>query len=125
MTEPSRTICRAEVSQEEISALVVAAQRGDSEAFAEVFEVLLKQLHKRALFLTGHPEQAEDLLQDTMLETWKHLKRFDGRARFFTWLCSIMTHRHYDWLRRWRMKTFTDWLGGDDESRIHTEGMVG
>jgi RNA polymerase sigma-70 factor (ECF subfamily) len=94
-----------EISEEEISRLVRRAQEGESEAFGELFEILAGKLHRQALFLTGHEQQALDLLQETLIEVWKHAKRYDGRARFFTWICSVMVHRHYDWLRRLRVRT--------------------
>ncbi|HTG45769.1 MAG TPA: RNA polymerase sigma factor [Verrucomicrobiae bacterium] len=97
----------AEFSEEEISALVLAAQAGDPEAFARVFRMVEAKLHRQALFLAGNEHQALDLLQETMLQAWKHLHRYDGRSRFFTWLCSIMMHRHYDWLRRLRIRAFS------------------
>jgi RNA polymerase sigma-70 factor, ECF subfamily len=96
-----------EVSEEEISRLVREAQKGDAEAFGEAFEILEVKLHRHAFFLTGDEHQAVDLLQETMIEVWKHLQRYDGRARFLTWICSIMAHRQYDWLRRWRARAAT------------------
>ena len=94
----------AEISEQEISALVLRAQQNNPDAFAQLIRALEAPLHRQARFLTGDSHQSLDLLQDTLLEAWKHLARFDGRARFFTWLCSIMLHRHYDWLRRLRLR---------------------
>ena len=94
-------------SEEEIPGLVCAARQGDAEAFGKVFEMLSSKLHRQAFFLTGDEHQAVDLLQETMIEVWKHLRRYDGRVRFFTWICSIMAHRHYDWLRRLRVRAST------------------
>jgi RNA polymerase sigma-70 factor, ECF subfamily len=93
-----------EISEEEISGLVRQAQENDAEAFGEVFEILSAKLHRQAFFLTGDEHQGLDLLQETMIEAWKHVRRYDGRARFFTWICSLMAHRHYDWLRRLRVR---------------------
>ncbi len=104
----------AEISEEEISALVARAQATDPEAFSAAFRMLQSRLHRQALFLTGNEHQAVDLLQETMLEAWKHLPRYDGRARFFTWLCRIMAHRHYDWLRRFRARA-TKLFSGTEE----------
>lgn len=93
-----------EISEEGISRLVRRAQMEDAEAFGDLFEALKVKLHRQAFFLAGDEQHALDLLQETMIEAWKHLGRYDGRARFFTWLCSIMAHRHYDWLRRVRVR---------------------
>jgi len=107
MTRDSQAAEPAEISEEEISALVRQAQGDDPEAFAQVLRIVQTKLHRQALFLSGDEHQALDLLQETMIETWKHIQRYDGRARFFAWMCSIMVHRHYDWLRRLRARAFT------------------
>jgi RNA polymerase sigma-70 factor, ECF subfamily len=99
--EPER---EREVSEEEILRLVQRAQEGEVEAFGEAFELLEAKLHRQAFFLAGDEHQAVELLQETMIEVWKHVSRYDGRAKFFTWICSVMAHRHYDWLRRWRAR---------------------
>jgi RNA polymerase sigma-70 factor, ECF subfamily len=36
---------------------------------------------------------AEDLAQETLVEAWRSLARFDGRCRFSTWLYGILRHR--------------------------------
>jgi RNA polymerase sigma-70 factor (ECF subfamily) len=96
-----------EISEEEIGGLVLAAREGDAQAFGRMFEMLSSKLHRQAFFLAGDEHQAVDLLQETMIEVWQHLPRYDGRVRFFTWICSIMAHRHYDWLRRLRVRART------------------
>src|SRR5262245_12660830 len=116
MTHESRPLELAEISEEEISALVRQAQGDDPEAFAQVLRIVQTKLHRQALFLAGNEHQALDLLQETMLETWKHIRRYDGRARFFSWMCSIMVHRHYDWLRRLRARAFTVFSATPDEN---------
>src|SRR5687768_4094715 len=100
LVDARETQKEGEISEEEILRLVRLAQGKDAEAFGDLFELLETKLHRQSYFLAGDEHQALDLLQETMIEAWKHLSRFDGRARFFTWLSSIMAHRHYDWLRR-------------------------
>lgn len=111
----------SEVSEEEISRLVRRAQANDAEAFGDLFEVLGGKLHRQAFFLAGDAQQALDLLQETMVEAWKHIGRYDGRARFFTWVCSVMAHRHYDWLRRWRVRAAAI-LAEKEEAREESAG---
>jgi len=117
LNEP-RVESETEISEKEISDFVLQAQGNDPEAFARAFCLLQPRLLRQALFLAGDEHRALDLLQDTMLETWKHLQRFDGRARFFTWICGIMVHRHYDWLRRLRIRAAHLF---EEESRLESE----
>jgi RNA polymerase sigma-70 factor (ECF subfamily) len=105
-----------EISEEEISALVLQSQNGDAEAFSGIVAILEPRLHRQALFLTGNEHDALDLLQETLLHGWKYRERFNGRARFFTWLCGIMLHRHYDWRRRMRTRAFAIFTERLDES---------
>jgi RNA polymerase sigma-70 factor (ECF subfamily) len=118
-----------EISDEEISALVRQAQAGSPDAFEQILGVLQPRLHRQAFFLAGDEHQALDLMQETVLEAWKHLDRYDGRARFFTWLCGIMLHRHYDWLRRIRTRAFAllrqDDLPGEREDESAPEPSRG
>jgi RNA polymerase sigma-70 factor (ECF subfamily) len=116
MTREAQMETAAEISEEEISALVHQAQGGDPEAFGQILRFLQGKLHRQALFLAREEHQALDLVQETMMETWKHIRRYDGRARFFSWMCSIMMHRHYDWLRRLRTRAFTIFAGIPDEN---------
>jgi len=41
------------------------------------------------LHLTGHPNEAEELTQDTFVKAWSKLQLFEGRSAFKTWLCQI------------------------------------
>jgi RNA polymerase sigma-70 factor, ECF subfamily len=116
MTREPQLETAAEISEEEVSALVRQAQQDDPEAFAQVLRLLQGKLHRQALFLAGDEHQALDLVQETMMETWKHIRRYDGRARFFSWMCSIMVHRHYDWLRRLRTRAFMICSAAPDEN---------
>ena len=69
--------------------LVSAAMAGDVTAFNA-----LCRLHSPRLFctirqITRNHEDAEDALQDALLRAFVHLKSFDGRAQFATWLTRI------------------------------------
>jgi len=71
------------------SQLVAAAKRGESEAFD-----LLFHRHNDALFwttfrITKQQEDAEDAVQDSMLRAFLHIRDFDERSKFGTWLTRI------------------------------------
>ncbi|MBM3822924.1 MAG: hypothetical protein FJ404_08590 [Verrucomicrobia bacterium] len=48
----------------------------------------------QAAALCGDVNAAQDLVQETLIEAWRGLPRFRGGCKFFTWLCSMMIHRH-------------------------------
>jgi RNA polymerase sigma-70 factor (ECF subfamily) len=66
------------------------AVAGDFEAYGEVYRAYSTRLLRQAIALCGNVALAEELAQDTLVEAWKHLRRYNGRCEFFTWLCSIL-----------------------------------
>jgi len=86
--------------------LLEAAQGGDAEAFSTLVREHLGRLLAQATALCRDPHLAEDLVQETLLEAWKHLRRFDGSCRLSTWLYSILLHRHQKALRHARIRPF-------------------
>jgi RNA polymerase sigma factor (sigma-70 family) len=69
--------------------LVEAAKRGHSTAFATLSERYRKQLFRAAHRITRSCEDAEDAVQDTLLRAFVHMRDFDGRSGFGTWLTRI------------------------------------
>ena len=76
------------------------AQRGDTEAFDRLCRLHGDRLMRQATLLCGDRSEAQDLVQETLVSAWKSIDRFNGRCQVFTWLCSILAHRHGDGLRR-------------------------
>lgn len=80
-------------------ALVVAAQKGDGEAFAEL--VCLHQARLRALVALSIPSRDEvhDLVQEAFIDAWKGLAGFDTGREFGPWLRTICRNRLRQFLR--------------------------
>src|SRR5208283_2838608 len=88
----------------ETRSLLDQARAGDAEAFGEICRVHGTRLLRQAVALCGNPTQAEDLAQDTLVEAWKGLHRYNGRCQFFTWLCAIALNRYLNVLRENRLR---------------------
>jgi RNA polymerase sigma-70 factor, ECF subfamily len=73
--------------------LIDRARAGESAAFERLAERHAGPLWRCALALGKDGHWAEDLAQETLLEAWRSLERFDGRCRFSTWLYGILRHR--------------------------------
>jgi RNA polymerase sigma factor (sigma-70 family) len=70
-------------------ALVSAALDGDLAAFADVCRIYTPRLFHTVYQIVRNREDAEDALQDGFMRAFVHLRSFDGRAQFATWLTRI------------------------------------
>ena len=84
------------------SALVLEAKAGDYAAFEELVNRYEKKIYRLGLNLTGNPEDAEDVLQDTFLKAFEHLGDFRADSRFYTWIVRIALNEALMKLRKRR-----------------------
>lgn len=82
--------------------LLDRAKAGDAEAFGNICRAYETRLLRQAFTLCGNSALAEDLAQDTLVEAWKSLRRYNGRCQFFTWLCAILLNRYRNTIRQKR-----------------------
>ena len=80
------------------------AQAGDAEAFQALVAPHRGELELHLYRMLGSTQDAEDVLQETLLAAWRDLGRFEGRASVRTWLYSIATNRALDALRAGRRR---------------------
>jgi RNA polymerase sigma factor (sigma-70 family) len=70
-------------------ALVAGAKMGHGSFFDELHERHRERMFQVAHRITRHREDAQDAVQESFLSAYVHLKKFDERARFSTWLTRI------------------------------------
>ena len=68
---------------------VARARTGDADAFRVLVERHSRPLFRLAYRMTGNEQDAEDAVQETFLNAFRHIQRFDGRSGFSTWLTRI------------------------------------
>jgi RNA polymerase sigma factor (sigma-70 family) len=89
-------------SQASDEALVEAAKLGDKLAFAEICNRYAKWVYRTVYRVTRNREDTEDALQEGFLSAFVHLKSFDGRSKFSTWLTRIAINSALMTLRKKR-----------------------
>lgn len=85
---------------------LAAAKAGDRAAFDRLVAPHLGRLRAVGIRMLGHPDEAADVVQETLLSAFRQLATFRGDASFSTWLVRIATHESIDVLRRrgrWRL----------------------
>ena len=75
------------------------ARAGDEDAFRELTDPHRRELQLHCYRIVGSVQDAEDLVQETLLAAWRGLESFEGRASLRSWLYRIATNRCLNALR--------------------------
>jgi RNA polymerase sigma-70 factor (TIGR02960 family) len=80
------------------------AREGDERAFRELTDPYRRELQVHCYRILGSVQDAEDLLQETLLAAWRGLDGFEERASLRAWLYRIATNRCLNALRATRRR---------------------
>jgi RNA polymerase sigma-70 factor (ECF subfamily) len=80
------------------------ARNGDEDAFRALTDPYRRELQLHLYRIVGSVQDAEDLLQETLLAAWRGLPQFEERASVRAWLYRIATNRALDALRARRRR---------------------
>jgi RNA polymerase sigma factor (sigma-70 family) len=78
-----------EVTATKEASLLAAAKSGETAALDALYRAHAEKLLRTVHRITRNREDAEDAVQDSLLRAFLHLKSFDGRSTFSTWLTRI------------------------------------
>ena len=87
--------------------LVERLKAGDQAAYAELVEAHAGRIYNLALRLLGDEAAAEDVLQETFLNAFRAIDRFEGRSSLGTWLYRIANNAALMQLRKKEPVTFS------------------
>lgn len=73
---------------------------GDPDAFAPLVEKYKTMAYNISLKIVRHPEDAEEITQDSFIKAYRSLRGFKGDARFSTWLYRIVYNSSVSHLRK-------------------------
>jgi RNA polymerase sigma-70 factor (ECF subfamily) len=107
------------------AALLLRAQEGDLDAFAEFVRVFERRVRGVLARLLDDERDIEEAAQDTFVQAWRHLDRFRGEAAPFTWLYRIAVNEALQRNRRRRLDTQPLEQAADLETRVSPESTAG
>jgi RNA polymerase sigma factor (sigma-70 family) len=82
--------------------LVAATKDGDHQAYAELCRRHSPQIFRTVLRITDNTADAEDTLQEALLKAYIHIRGFEGRSAFSSWLTRIAVNSALMLLRKKR-----------------------
>jgi len=80
-------------------ATLARARAGDEGAFRELTEPHRRELQLHCYRIFGSVQDAEDIVQETLLAAWRGMETFEGRASMRSWLYRIASNRCLNELR--------------------------
>ena len=99
--------------------LIERTLAGDGNAFAAIVERFQRKIFRVARAIVRDDAEADSITQDTFVQAYTHLARFEGRAELETWLTRIAINRSRDALRRQRfVSLFTSRDAGEPETML-------
>jgi RNA polymerase sigma-70 factor (ECF subfamily) len=87
--------------------LILAAKSGNDFAFVELSRRHSKSIQLTVYRMLGNWEDAEDVLQDSLLKAFEHLGQFRGALKFSTWLTKIAINSALMLMRKRRARPET------------------
>lgn len=88
--------------------LVKRAQKEDVGAFVELMEKYKTALYKVAKSYLGSEDDIADVMQDTVLAAYEHIKELKNASYFKTWLTRILINQCKDFLRQQKKYVVSD-----------------
>ncbi len=80
--------------------LFLQCQRGGGEAYRKLYEAYAKKIYTFCVRMLGNIQEAEDVLQETFVQVFRHAADFRFECRPSTWMFNIARNLCFDRLRR-------------------------
>ena len=84
--------------------LLNEAKSGNNQAFVELFQRYCGPVEQTIFNIVRNRQDTEDIVQETMLNAWRHLNGFRGNCRFYTWLTRIGINKSLMLLRKRKVR---------------------
>nr|WP_179516740.1 ECF RNA polymerase sigma factor SigK [Nocardioides perillae] len=92
-----------------LAALLTRSGQGDERAFAELYDAVSGRAYGLAVRVLRDPSQAEEVVQEALLEVWRTAPRYDAeRGSATSWILTIVHRRSVDRVRSAEASTRRD-----------------
>ncbi|MBU0552137.1 RNA polymerase sigma factor [Myxococcota bacterium] len=95
---------RAAAPREDERALLERLVAGDDLSWGRVYQAHAPEIFRLARRFVHSDAEAEEVLQEVFLSAFRHIGRFEGKARLRTWLYRITVNRALKRTRWWRRR---------------------
>ena len=112
-TVPGASVDPSDADQQIIASVLA----GNRDAFSVLIHRYSDPLYRHALGMTGSPDVAEDILQQSFIKAYNHLA--EVRGRFDAWVFRIVANGCKDWLKNIR-RTHVSYEEDDQPSNYAT-----
>ena len=97
--------------------LVKRAKRGDTHAFAKLYEEIYKELYRYALYMLRNEKDAEDVVSETVIAAFHSITLLKDESKFEQWMFSILSNQCRIWIRHY----YENKISIDDEENCPQE----
>ena len=80
-------------AEEKLADLVRQAKRGSREAFMELYKLFYHELYAYASYMLRHPQDAEDVVSDTIVAAFESIGKLRDVYRFRQWMFKILSNQ--------------------------------
>jgi len=87
--------------------LIKFAQLGDNRAFEELVDKYWDKVFVLTTKYCKLEEDKEDIVQETFIQAWQNIGKFQRNSTFFFWLCRIALNLVYEKRRKKKLKTIS------------------
>jgi len=96
------------IKEAELEALVCAAQEGDQDAFARIYDYFIDQIY-RYVYYRVQSEDVEDIVETVFLKVWENLKQYKPQQKSFSaWVFRIAHNLIIDHYRASKDKSYEE-----------------
>ena len=94
------------------------------DSFDQIYQTYFDPVYRFALSLSGNPQSAEEITQETFFRAMRSLDQFQGRSSLKSWLCAIAKNLWLSELRKKKAQPMDDAMPLADPSIGPEEAIV-